>query len=301
MNIPEISMKNNIIYTLVLSAIVAMFGGVSFVMAETPNGLDDAVVQPQQPVENSTASQNLNGLDDGVSTPVAPVELAPSDGGSSFNQNGADDVVPTPNKPADTDQDKGNGGSSSGGGSGSSSGSSPRYLTPVSVSVTGAVSCPLITDYLKIGGTNDQSQVTKLQVFLKNVEKLDVDVNGIFDTKTETAVKAFQTKYLSSVLGPWSATRATGFVYITTLKKINEIACATAFVLNADEQAIIDAYKQRGESTQPSIEVTPQTETPASTLEIGSNDNTDTSENLAAVGQSSVISRFWNFIVGLFR
>jgi hypothetical protein len=231
--------------------------------------------------------------------------IIPNIVGSNADESGTTPVPPvTP--PAGPGSDGVVPGNTGGGSSGSSSSGSVANGS-VLLSSTGSAatilpaSCPLITDYLKLGGSNNQIQVTKLQAFLKNVEKLDVDVTGIFDVKTENAVKAFQTKYLASVLGPWNATRASGFVYITTTKKINEIACASAFTLSAAEQAIINEYKNRGVSTEPTAVIGQgQETTPAatSTLEVGT---TGTNENVAAVGEASILSRFWSYIKNLFR
>lgn len=191
-----------------------------------------------------------------------------------------------------------------GGSTGASTGSfsnSGRGLVFVSAlpasSSFSTTSCPLITDYLKFEGTNNSVQVSKLQIFLKNSEKLNVDVNGIFDQKTENAVKAFQIKYLPSILGPWDATKATGFVYITTVKKINELACASPIVLSANDQSVIEAYKARG-TVEYSDSISSEDNNATGTLELGDLTNDD---NTAAVGNSSILSRFWNFIVNLFR
>jgi len=106
-------------------------------------------------------------------------------------------------------------------------------------------------------------------------------------------------KYLPSILGPWDATRATGFVYITTLKKLNELACASPLTLNANEQAIIDAYKARGDNTEQSVEAVQNEEDTIGTLEVGAID--ENADNVAAVGRASILSRFWTFIKNLFR
>ena len=94
------------------------------------------------------------------------------------------------------------------------------------------------------GAANDAVQVSKLQAFLKDTEGYDVAVNGSFDQKTEAAVIAFQTKYMSDIMGPWGATKASGTVYITTLKKINQIACNTALNLSVADLSVIDAYRR---------------------------------------------------------
>jgi len=187
------------------------------------------------------------------------------------------------------------GGSSSGGGSYSGGGSS--YTTPV-VSVNYGT-CPLITSYMKFGGNNDSAQVTRLQNFLKSRE-IDVEVTGTFDAKTVEAVKAFQSQYLSDIMGPWSATLPSGMVYITTAKKINEIACKQSLTLSADELSIINNYKQSPQidseligTSDEVIDLSGATSGP----ELGTGaDETNT----AAVGNVSILRRFWNFIKSLF-
>ena len=183
----------------------------------------------------------------------------------------------------------------SGGSTNRTTGGSSSFALPLVAGVS-TTSCPLITDYLKLGGTNSPAQVTKLQIFLKNSEKLTVDVTGIFDQKTEDAVKAFQIKYLPSILGPWDATRATGFVYITTVKKINELACASPIVLSASELAAIAEYKARTSGSSASM--SSESANTQGTLDV---DDTSDSDNTAAAGGASILSRFWNFILNLFR
>lgn len=269
------------------------------------NGNDDAVSAPVTPVIAPTQPEIANGADDDITPPTSSVNpVAPV----AEVMNGDDDVhvadvTPTPENPGGgggtpevVNRSSGSGGS----GSFSSSGSRPTNL-PAVVTIT---SCPLITDYLKFGAINDGVQVARLQAFLKNAEKLDVDVTGIFDQKTEDAVKAFQLKYLPTILGPWDATKATGFVYITTKKQLNALACASPLTLSADDQTIIDAYKARGTAApaESSVEGGTETTTPSETppVEVGTV-GTSTSENVAAVGEASVLSRFLNYIKNLFR
>ncbi|MBX4181388.1 hypothetical protein KW807_00815, partial [Candidatus Parcubacteria bacterium] len=54
-----------------------------------------------------------------------------------------------------------------------------------------------------------------------------VTPNGVFDQATKQAVEAFQLKYSSEVLAPWGISAPTGYVYITTLGKINQLLCGT--------------------------------------------------------------------------
>lgn len=269
------------------------------------NGNDDGVSAPIVPVITPVQPEIANGSDDGIASPVSPIQPAAP---VADVRNGDDDthtaaVVPTPENPG--------GGGGGGGGtpevianrtsSGGSSNGGSSVITLITPGIT-ITSCPLLTSYLKLGAANDGAQVTKLQVFLKNVEKLDVNVNGIFDQKTDDAVRAFQIKYLPQILGPWEATRSTGFVYITTLKKINELACASPLTLSADELAIIEAYKNRANGTEQEVgigQAEGTTPTASSTIEVGS--GTSTSANIAAVGEASILSRFWDYIKNLFK
>jgi peptidoglycan hydrolase-like protein with peptidoglycan-binding domain len=98
---------------------------------------------------------------------------------------------------------------------------------------TGPACTAVVTEYMRIGQANNPAQVMKLQTFL-NSQNLGITlvVNGIFDVQTEAAVKAFQLKYADDILLPWvrigrlsSKNVATGYVYKTTLRWINHLAC----------------------------------------------------------------------------
>ncbi|MDR3558728.1 MAG: hypothetical protein P4L61_04290, partial [Candidatus Pacebacteria bacterium] len=102
-----------------------------------------------------------------------------------------------------------------------------------------------------------------------------------------------------------------GYVYITTEKKINQLACNTTLTLNPSELAIIDDYKSQlaqseaaGQADSSSSAVgtsataTTSSTTSASTL-IGQN-GADGSANTAAAINANIFVRFWNFIKSLF-
>ena len=107
------------------------------------------------------------------------------------------------------------------------------------------ISCPAVTTFMQKGSENVVAEVANLQSALKNIEHMDVDVNGDYDDKTEAAVMAFQRKYSSEVLAPWGATKPSGIVNITTAKKINQIACLKPLTLDPKELNTINAYKER--------------------------------------------------------
>ena len=84
---------------------------------------------------------------------------------------------------------------------------------------------PYLTSYLRYGGENNPEDVRRLQVFLNMHMGYTLETSGFFNTATEVAVRAFQSRYASDILNPWGLTRNSGHVYYTTQKKINEIQC----------------------------------------------------------------------------
>ncbi len=169
-------------------------------------------------------------------------------------------------------------------------------------------SCPVITAYMRQGLPNDKAEVTRLQLFLKGAEGIDVDVNGIYDQKTEDAVKIFQKKYADEVLAPWGATLASGTVYITTAKKINQLACASAMTLNEKELSVITDYQsglamasdhvtldQDSQAQDPDVTYTSAVAGP-SVREAGQDGGTE----VAAAANASIMGKFWFFLKTVF-
>lgn len=103
-----------------------------------------------------------------------------------------------------------------------------------------------ITKYMRFGSFNDPKEVTKLQTFLKDTEGFtDLEVTGIFDLATRTAVQKFQERYAGEILTPWGIKNPTGYVYYTTQKKVNEIYCAynMGFPLSDVQLKEMNAFK----------------------------------------------------------
>jgi len=101
--------------------------------------------------------------------------------------------------------------------------------------------CPFLVDYMQMGTNNDQLEVMKLQMFLNIFRTMfggtENPVTGNFGIITDTNVKKFQEFYKDEILQPWfnqgivGHTKPTGFVYKTTLWKINSIVCPDSAVL----------------------------------------------------------------------
>jgi hypothetical protein len=89
-----------------------------------------------------------------------------------------------------------------------------------------------IGEYIKLGAKNNPEEVNKLQSFLNEWTGASLKVTGIYDQATFNAVKAFQLKYSSDILNPWikiglhkNDKTATGYVYKTTQRMINNLVC----------------------------------------------------------------------------
>ena len=103
-----------------------------------------------------------------------------------------------------------------------------------------------------MGRNNDPEEVRKLQGFLNAEMGSSIPITGFFGQLTDEAVRAFQSKYATEILGPWGINTPTGYVYLTTRKKINEIFCRPAqFPLTTSEVEIIARTRLGMETSTP--------------------------------------------------
>lgn len=90
---------------------------------------------------------------------------------------------------------------------------------------------PYLNTYLRMGRQNDPAEVEKLQTFLNDHMGEELPVTGYFGVLTDQAVRAFQLHYAEEILTPWvphglqSEHAATGYVYKTTKRKIDNLMC----------------------------------------------------------------------------
>lgn len=254
---------------------------------------------------NASANQNITSgnpsvTDQGNASQTGATPPITTDQGNA-SQTGTPPITP----PADNGGGNGSGPvGSTGGGSSSSSGSTVTFVAGTSPTLTSISQCEYIKNYLKLGGNNSTSEVNKLQVFLKNNEKLDVDVTGIFDEKTFKAVEAFQAKYLNETMLPWGVTTPTGQVYFTTKDKINEVYCKTNFTLTAEQIREIEAYRLAfiNGTIESADEVIVGTITSTTSIPLnGEGIEGETGETqTASVAGTSFFGRVWKFIKGIF-
>jgi hypothetical protein len=112
------------------------------------------------------------------------------------------------------------------------------------ISTATPAACEYLKEYMRLGANNNPTEVTKLQLFLKNYDNAaDLQVTGFFDVTTDKAVRAFQDRYKKDVLDAWDLPSNTGYVYYTTKKKINEIYCQREFPLTPDQTAEIASFR----------------------------------------------------------
>ena len=86
---------------------------------------------------------------------------------------------------------------------------------------------PIITSYIKLNSKqNDIENVKRMQIFFRDDLNYKNKVTGFYGSETFSLVKKFQLEYAEDVLKPWKLKKGTGWVYITTKKKINDIYCS---------------------------------------------------------------------------
>ncbi len=223
-------------FTSIFVAILVVMPAVTFAEAPSPSDAPSITDQGNGGVVSGAGSapavtdQGNGGVVSGGSS--APSTTDQGNGGVV----GSSPSTPPTNPTTPTSPTTG-GSSRSGGRSGVRSVVAVENLTPAN--------CFYLNDYLSINSKNSEMEVIKLQAFLLNTERLNVDINGKFDSKTFEAVKQFQKKYSNEVLSPWGSSIPTGKVFYTTKKKINEIHCNSLFPLTAQQNYEINAYKNR--------------------------------------------------------
>lgn len=72
---------------------------------------------------------------------------------------------------------------------------------------------------------NDETEVSALEKFLNETQWETLEINGKYNQQDYEAIKRFQQKYRKDILDPWQIESPTGYVYTTTIKKINDINC----------------------------------------------------------------------------
>ena len=218
----------------------------------------------------------------------------------------------------ETDPPVGGGGDSSvplGGGGGAGGGRAVLGAATTTALITPPVTAcgEYLTAFIRFGVTNDSEQVRRLQRVLRDFEGIPLEESGVYDAPTLAAVNAFQLKYAGDILAPWGASVPTGYVYLTTRKKINEIYCNNTqqFSLTAEEARVIEETRERAEAavalpqtvSAPARIPAESVEAPPALEEVGAARGEETGQT-AAVGEAAreVRSRtFWERVLDFLR
>jgi hypothetical protein len=193
----------------------------------------DSLVSPNAPKKQAdendpqpnTPTPTVGPDEGNLMLPNVSAGLGSSNGGTkatSTDNNGGNTNTDTNTDTDDSDDDEG-----------SSRRSITRRVVPVGPGeVLGAstedlaADCSLVGNYLRVNSENSEADMIRLQYFLQGAG-YEVGLSGAFDDATFAAVKQFQTRYASEILAPWGPdVTATGYVYIYTKKKINDLFCA---------------------------------------------------------------------------
>ena len=270
--------------------------------SNTQNTTGDSGIPPTSNTQNTTSdtdippASNTNNTTGGTDIPPAS---------NTQNTTGDSGVPPTSNtqnttssgdSSGDTPTPAPSGGSGGGGGWGNGPIFIPTPTIPVTPPVQVKLTCSTyLNEYMGVNVKNNPAEVLKLQYFLKKYEKLDVDINGIFDQKTLGAVNVFQNRYAEDVLKKsWGINFSTGVVFITTKTKINDIVC--------NAQTDFAKIKLPRIITATSTPTEPET-TPTETIlesEVGLKPDASVDDNIAAVAKS-VPSRFFDFLKSIWQ
>jgi peptidoglycan hydrolase-like protein with peptidoglycan-binding domain len=62
-----------------------------------------------------------------------------------------------------------------------------------------------------------------LEQYLAVFENENLPIDGIYSQDDANAVIRWQEKYRSEILTPWGASRGTGYIFITSLRKFREL------------------------------------------------------------------------------
>ena len=314
-------MKNSAFYGFLVVLTVVFMASGTFAFAQVPdtsnsNNTTGEAVPPPANTQNTTggtdippASNTQNTTGDSGVPPTSNTQNTTSDTGippasNTQNTTGDSSVPPTSNTQNTTSSGDSSGDTPtpapSGGGSGGGWGNGPIFIPTPTIPVTPPVQVKLtcstyLNEYMGVNVKNNPAEVLKLQYFLKKYEKLDVDINGIFDQKTLGAVNVFQNRYAEDVLKKsWGINFSTGVVFITTKTKINDIVC--------NAQTDFAKIKLPRIITATSTPTEPET-TPTETIlesEVGLKPDASVDDNIAAAAKS-VPSRFFDFLKSIWQ
>jgi hypothetical protein len=179
----------------VASALTGPDGSGNYTVTITPTAAGDVTIQILDSTIEDNASNPNKGPSNILTVNYAPVVIPPSTGGSGIISSGS--IFPQVS-------------------------TIKNNTSPVQIPLP--VSCPVFTQYLKKGmkdNSNGITEVSKIQKFLNEKTGSLLAINGIFDTKTFSAVKKYQQINSDKILAPWGLKKPTGRWYQSTRNLAN--------------------------------------------------------------------------------
>ena len=111
--------------------------------------------------------------------------------------------------------------------------STPVALPPVKPNELSCTEELYVQKSIRLGSKNDIAEVKLLQKYLNTYEGTHFVIDGIYSKANRDAVIKWQEKYADDILKPWGLKKGTGYVFTTSLKKMEALhkkACAAAVV-----------------------------------------------------------------------
>lgn len=126
-----------------------------------------------------------------------------------------------------------------------------RYPSPPTpdneLSCSGAL---FLSKPVRYGAANNPNDVKLLERYLNTYENAALTVDGVYAMNDYEAVVKWQEKYANEILKPWGLSKGTGYVFITSLRKIQSVhdtGCADIELLKKDFCYLYDQKLKRGD------------------------------------------------------
>ena len=106
-----------------------------------------------------------------------------------------------------------------------SAGTSSAVTTPAALPAN-ELDCSAVLNLkqsIRYGAKNNPANVKLLQKYLNTYEGTNLAIDGVYSKADRDAVIKWQEKYAAEILKPWGLKKGTGYVFTTSLKKMNQI------------------------------------------------------------------------------
>lgn len=132
----------------------------------------------------------------------------------------------------------------------------PKEVTQVpTVTATNPLACTVdfskMNEPIKFGASNNANNVRLLEQFLNTYEQANLPVDGVYGEADLAAVITWQETYAADILAPWGITKGTGYIFTTSLAKIQEIHAAACRAAAVPKETPAPSVSSNGAFTTP--------------------------------------------------